>query len=217
MMKRATRFLHKSMRKLAVWFTIVSSAFLFMACPIVDPPGNKYYLDVSENKLSFPAEGGSCSVVIITEGKWSAISNCYNVYAHPKSGEGPALLTVTADFNRRQVPNKGYVEIRGEESFVPQELISVEQEGWPASVYPENIILSYEKGVVEKLYIITSGRWKIWTIPSYVSLSRTEGYGSSCIEVTTTIENTSNEDLSDVIFIDGENLSAIVTIIQKHK
>ena len=136
---------------------------------------------------------------------------------YPQSGEGPALLTVIADYNRSQKLQRGSIEIRGANNHsLHQNQIYVEQEGWSASVNPEYLLLPHEKGAVEKLYIITSGWWEIWTIPLYVSLSQTRGYGSSCVEVITTTENTSSKDLSDVIFIDGDNLSEIVTFIQKH-
>lgn len=188
-----------------------------MGCPNPDPPGNRYYLDVSENHLMFPAEGGSQEVVVITEGKWSVMSHNYFVNASPQSGEGPALLTIFTDINRSKEPQKGSVQIIGE---TVQESIYVEQEGglWIASIYPDLLVFSYEKGITKKLYINTSGKWKIWGIPTFVTVRPTTGYGNSTVTVTTKYENATSEDLSDYLFIDGEEFElTAIPIHQTHK
>ena len=114
-------------------------------------------------------------------------------------------------------PQKGTVQIIGE---TVQESIYVEHVGglWIASIYPDLLVFSYEKGITKKLYINTSGKWKIGGIPTFVTVRPTTGYGNSTVTVTTKYENATSEDLSDYLFIDGEEFElTAIPIHQTHK
>ena len=100
-----------------------------MSCYDNRPPGDMDYLDVSEDMLKFPAEGGEQTIVIVTEGKWIVESKRF-FHLTPQFGIGPALLHVSADSNMYTGKRAEVLRIMGESRNISKDIL-IEQEGTP--------------------------------------------------------------------------------------
>lgn len=183
------------------------------------PPADELgYLDISEEKLTFPAEGGVKSAVIVTEKEWRAYSNDYFISVSPSVGDGPDLLYVTAQPNYYSSVMKGTVNIQGIDE---SKFIQVEQEGFHniLSVTPDSITFTCEKGQSERLYINTLGSWYLKNNLLCFNFTSTYGFGMSTVTVSTLKENTDSVDWSDYIYIEGvgDVSPVVIPIVQKHK
>ena len=71
------------------------------------------YLEVSPDKLYFPAEGGSWSVNINSETNWhmTAVPSFVNVT--PTKGKGSDVMTIVVDENEDTYSRNGILEITG--------------------------------------------------------------------------------------------------------
>ena len=92
------------------------------------PPGDMNYLDVSAHQLTFPAEGGSQTVVIVTEGSWHVNSIPFFLAVPRNSGTGPALLHISAYPNGEKEKRTEVLYIVGESRSISN-YIQIEQEG----------------------------------------------------------------------------------------
>ena len=91
-------------RKLLSFFLTVlgfGSTFVFESCY---GPIPKYDLEVSDNDIYFPAEGGTASIEIQADSNWQITRVPDYVLISPLSGNGTTEVTIEMQANTSDVP-----------------------------------------------------------------------------------------------------------------
>lgn len=192
-----------------------SSSFVFMAC-YAPPPDEFDYLDIYPSSLHFPAEGGSEKVSVHTESQWNITNVPGFVNVYPTQGKGNSEFTITAMENFSISGRTGAFYVQGGKETVS---MYIQQVGKPytLSVSPDSIILSYQKGQIGKISVLSNGFWKITDYPSFVKVDTLMGDGDKVILVSTKSENTDSVNHTGYIVVNGTYKSVEVLITQKHK
>ena len=97
------------MKKIVAFFAI---ALLVFACEKPQPVED-YTLSVDTQEITIPADGGSASVAVSSNGKWAVTSTDAWITFAPAEGEGNATITVSADKNTTEKARKGNVSVNG--------------------------------------------------------------------------------------------------------
>lgn len=161
-----------------------SSTFTFMACYAPPPPDDN--ISISPTSLNFTANGGEQVVTVQSDEAWTASTTSPDVTVTYSSGTGKqSYALVKVDPNYYTESRYYLVSFRCSSVLVD---LTIKQEGRLFTVEPDSIVLSGELGSMQSLNIRSDFYWTI-SVPQFVEVSSTRGYGSAVVTVMANSEN----------------------------
>lgn len=193
-----------------------SSTFAFVAC-YAPPPEDLDYLHLSPSALKFLAEGGSHPIFIDTEDHWVLNSSRSFISVSETQGKGSTTLSVMADPNLTEEERYGEILVRGVKGGMSG-TIWVTQMSSYFGVSQDSIALPWEQGHSGKVRVVSSNKWSVTDVPSFVSCSPMEGQNGGYVIITTLSQNDSTSRRVGLLHIkDLQDKNATITIIQNMK
>lgn len=192
-----------------------SSSFTFMAC-YAPPPEDLDYLEINPASLHFLEEGGTATVNVQSENRWSVFGMPHWMYVTPMEGYQNGNILITISPNESSSARSSILTITNNHNSSSSLL--VRQEGCSFSVEPDSILLSGNQGSMKSFYITCRNSWQIANVPSFVEISPFIGTGNSEIWVKTVSENTDSISRKGLVRIStAYNRSVNITVIQQSK
>ena len=166
---------------------------------------------LDKTKIDFNDTASSVSLVLSTEGTWSAYTNDAWIHLSPTSGIGNTNIVVSVDENFEESERNGtvYVSIG---NTVKE--IAVAQSGKYFSFSNDNLELVSTGGVIS-LSLKTNEAWTISSDASWISTSLASGSGNADISITVA-DNPSIKSRKATVTIIPANSQSVVLIITQN-
>jgi hypothetical protein len=165
-------------------------------------------LSVSASSLSFVNAGETKSLNLQASNSmlaWSAIINDSWIKVSPESGNGSAMLSVSAEANISTSERTGKLTIVSGDVSIP---ITIIQAGGTVSVSPTTLDFM-DRGDVKPLNITTPFTWTATSSESWLKLSSTSGNGNATLSVTAEANNSTANRTGTLTIITGDKTISI--------
>ena len=171
-------------------------------------------LKTSPSSIKLAALGGESETFDITSNtNWTIDVDEDWVEVSPTYGKGDETIEVSAEDNPDDSRRTATIIVKA--GNIERKVKVTQEAGQSLSVSPQNPQLGSDKGVQGNFTVTANSSWNISGVPSWLTLSATQGTNTTTITMTTTEKNFSENPRSANLTITAGTKTVTVTVTQE--